>query len=297
MFTRVLFPTDFSSYADAVLACLPDLRAGGLQEVVLLHVIRSSEVPMPETVNRESLELARWSAEQRLSVARLALEGSGLRVTSRIEYGSPVDQIVRVATEEKVGTIVIGAQGRTLGQELLLGSTAFEVVRRATIPVLIQKFEVVREVSDVVCRRLCENMFSRVLHPTDFSECAAAAFAVVKNLRDAGTEEVLLLHVQDQRAMRDRSPGQVAAFDHEDAERLKGLALEVQARGMKAETLVRHGVPFRETLAVAEDWRPGLIVLGSFGRSAIREILAGSTFENVARLSRFPVLVVRQPRS
>lgn len=297
MFAKVLFPTDFSSYADAVLACLPDLRAGGMREVVLLHVIRSSEVPMPETVNRDSLELARWSAEQRLTVARLALEGYGLRVTSRVEYGSPVEQIVRVAAEEGVGTIIIGAQGRTLAQELLLGSTAFEVVRRATTPVLIQKFDVIREVSDVVCRRLCERMFSRVLHPTDFSECAAAAFAVVKDLKDAGAEEAILLHVQDQRAMANRSSEAVAAFDREDATRLKAMSLEVEARGMKAETLVRHGIPFRETLAVAEEKRAGLIVLGSRGRSAIREMLAGSTFENVVRSSRYPVLVVRRPQS
>jgi hypothetical protein len=61
MFARILFPTDFSAYADSVLACLPDLKSTGLREVILLSVIRSSDVPMPETVNRESLEYWRWS--------------------------------------------------------------------------------------------------------------------------------------------------------------------------------------------------------------------------------------------
>lgn len=53
MFSRVLFPTDFSSYSDAVMACLPDLKTAGLRQVVLLSVIRSSDVPMPEIVNAE----------------------------------------------------------------------------------------------------------------------------------------------------------------------------------------------------------------------------------------------------
>jgi hypothetical protein len=89
MFSRALFPTDFSDYANSVLACLPELRDAGLREVVLLHVIRSSDVPMPETVNRESLERVRWGAEEHLNIARMALEGQGLRVRARIEYGSP----------------------------------------------------------------------------------------------------------------------------------------------------------------------------------------------------------------
>ena len=88
MFGRALFPTDFSDYANSVLACLPELKAAGLRDVVLLHVIRSSDVPLPETVNRESLERVRWGAEERLNLARMALEGQGLRVRTRIEYGS-----------------------------------------------------------------------------------------------------------------------------------------------------------------------------------------------------------------
>ena len=71
-----------------MLACLPELKAAGLRDVVLLHVIRSSDVPLPETVNRESLERVRWGAEERLNLARMALEGQGLRVRTRIEYGS-----------------------------------------------------------------------------------------------------------------------------------------------------------------------------------------------------------------
>jgi len=39
------------------------------------------------------------------------------------------------------------------------------------------------------------------------------------------------------------------------------------------------------------------IALGSHGRGAVQEMLAGSTFENVARLSHQPVLVVRHPPS
>ena len=293
MFERALFPTDFSDYANSVLACLPGLRTAGLREVVLLHVIRSSDVPMPETVNRDSLERVRWGAEEHLNLARMALEGQGLRVRTRIEYGSPAAQIARVAREELVGLIVIGAQGWTAAQELLLGSVAYDVLRQATVPVLIEKFEMVRELGHMRCRHVCAQMFERVLHPTDFSACADEAFQVVKHLKAAGTQEVILLHVQDERAMAHRTPEQLAQFDQEDAARLEKLARAVMLYGLEARYIIRHGLPFRETLKMAEEEDCGLIVLGSHGRSAVKELFAGSTFENVARRSRRPVLVVR----
>lgn len=293
MFSRALFPTDFSDYASAVLACLPDLKAAGLRDVVLLHVIRGADVPMPETVNRDSLERARWGAEEHLNIARMALEGQGLRVRTRIEYGSPGAEIARVAQEELVHLIVIGAQGWTAAQELLLGSVANQVVRYATVPVLIEKFEMVRELGHVRCRHVCAQMFERVLHPTDFSACADEAFQVVKRLKATGTQEVILLHVQDQRAMAHRPTEQLAEFDREDAARLEKMARALVLFGLTPRILIRHGVPFQETLKVADEEDVGLIVLGSYGRSAVKELFAGSTFENIARLSRRPVLVVR----
>lgn len=296
MFGRVLFPTDFSAYSDAVLACLPDLKTAGLREVVLLSVIRPSDVPMPETINRESLDFWRWSLGEKLNIAKMALEGKGLRVLTRIEYGSPAELIVRIAEEERVNLIVLGAQGATAAQELLIGSTAYEVIRRATLPVLLEKFEVIRELGHVKCRQVCENIFQRVLHPTDFSECADAAFQVVKRLKAVGAQEVIVLHVQDERVMKQRPSEQLAEFDRHDTERLEALCRSLRMFGLDAQSLLRHGIPFRETLKVADEIEASLIVLGSQGRSAVREMIAGSTFENVVRLCRQPVLVIRPPR-
>jgi nucleotide-binding universal stress UspA family protein len=293
MFERILFPTDFSAYANAVLACLPELRAAGLREVVLLHVIPSSEVPMPETFNRESAEQVRLSVEEHLKLGRRALEGQGLRVMTSVEFGSPAAQIVRVAEDQRASLIVIGAQGSTVAEELLLGSVASEVLRRATVPVLLQRSDVVRELGHIECRRVCGQTFARVLHPTDFSDCANEAFQVVKRLKAAGTQEVILLHVQDERSFQHRSTEQWAGSDRVDSERLDKLCRALVLFGMQARAVGRRGIPFRETLQVAEEEAVGLIVLGSYGHSAIQELLVGSTFENVARLSRQPVLVVR----
>jgi nucleotide-binding universal stress UspA family protein len=293
MFTRVLFPTDFSVYANAVFACLPELKAAGMREVVLLGVVHPGDVPLGRAFQPETIDKLQWSAEEALHIAQMALEGKDVRVKTRIEVGSPSAEIVRVAQEENVDLIAMGAQGETAAQELLLGSVANEVVRRATVPVLVHKFDVVRELGHVECRRVCGQMFTRVLHPTDFSNCANAAFQIVKRLKGAGTEEVVLLHVQDERTMRNPPAEQIAAFDAEDMRRLERMRRDLALCGLKARVELRHGIPFRETLQVAEEGDINLIVLGSHGRSAVQELFAGSTFENVVRASRRPVLVIR----
>jgi nucleotide-binding universal stress UspA family protein len=293
MFTRVLFPTDFSVYANAVFACLPELKVAGMREVVLLGVVHPGDVPLGRAFQSETIDKLQWSAEEALHIAQMALEGKDVRVKTRIEVGSPSAEIVRVAQEENVDLIAMGAQGETAAQELLLGSVANEVVRRATVPVLVHKFDVVRELGHIECQRVCAQMFTRVLHPTDFSDCANAAFQIVKRLKGAGTEEVVLLHVQDERTMRNPPAEQIAAFDAEDMRRLERMRCDLALCGLKARVELRHGIPFRETLQVAEEGDINLIVLGSHGRSAVQELLAGSTFENVVRASRRPVLVIR----
>lgn len=297
MFRRVLFPTDFSVYANTVFACLPELKAAGMREVVLLGVVDRGDVPLGPAFQAETIDRVEWSAEEALHIAQMALEGQGLRVTVRLEFGKPPAEIVRVAGEERVNLIAMGAQGKTIAQELLLGSVAYEVVRRAAVPVLIQKFHVVHNLGHVQCRRLCAAMFTRVLHPTDFSDCAGAAFQMVKRLKAAGTEEVIVLHVQDERVMKHRPAEQLAEFDRRDAERLEAMCRALRLHGLRARSLLRHGIPFRETLKAADEVDPCVIALGSHGRSAVREMLAGSTFENVVRLSRHPVLVVRREMS
>ncbi|MBI5033817.1 MAG: universal stress protein [Chloroflexi bacterium] len=225
------------------------------------------------------------------------MEGQGISTRARVEYGNPAREIV--PQDERVDLIVIGAQGQSLFQDVLLGNTAFDVLRLSPIPVLIENCDVVHELGHTKCRRICQQTFTRVLHPTDFSDCAKAAFHIVKRLKPAGTEQVILLHVQDDHAMQHRSAEQIAEFDGDDYQRLEQMQRALTLDGLSAaKTIVRHGVPFRETLRVADEEKATVIVLGLYGRSAVAEMVFGSTFEKIVRTSRRPVLVVRmEPQS
>ncbi len=286
MFARMLFPTDLTAYSHMLSDCLPELKAAGLRQVVLLNVIRASEVPMGNTsANAESLGRVRWSREENLHLAQMALEGQGLSARTRVEYGDPAQEIARVAGEERVDWMVMGTEGWNAPAELLLGGTLFGVLRRTFVPMLIMNFDAVRELGHAKCRKKCCRIFARVLYPTDFSDCAGAAFNLVKRLKATGTEEVVLLHVQDR-------PAQAV----DPAKHLEQLRRDLALYGLPAKAVSRRGVPSRVALKVAEVEDASVIVIGLPGLSAFREMMGSGTFEKIVRQSRKPVLVVRETK-
>jgi nucleotide-binding universal stress UspA family protein len=60
-----------------------------------------------------------------------------------------------------------------------------------------------------------------------------------------------------------------------------------------AEAHLRVGLPAEVIVALAEDVRAGLIVMGSRGRGGIRRALMGSVSDSVVRHAHCPVIVVR----
>lgn len=80
----------------------------------------------------------RWKASVMTRLHHLVPESARryCHVDERVEPGRPSEKILRLATEQHAGLIVIGARGHGAIGRLLFGSTAQDVVRRAACPVL-----------------------------------------------------------------------------------------------------------------------------------------------------------------
>jgi len=151
-------------------------------------------------------------------------------------------------------------------------------------------------------------MFKRALYPTDFSDSASAALAYVKRLREAGAEEVILLHIYDERnidlyweieaSYKEEPPERVKhevvkKMLEKSYSRLKELEGELQRAGLKTELVVVEGIPYREIVKVALDEKVSLIVMGSHGERGFMERIVGSTTARVLVHSPVPLLVVK----
>ncbi len=137
----ILVATDFSDASGLALTYARDLARRCGSALHLLHVVTDADVsPGTEALwgFSETEVQRRWVDEAKAKLARLCPgdEQTALPVRTTVEIGPPVDGIVRYAGEHRIDLIVMGTRGRGAVRQLLLGSVAADVVRRAPCPVL-----------------------------------------------------------------------------------------------------------------------------------------------------------------
>jgi nucleotide-binding universal stress UspA family protein len=145
-------------------------------------------------------------------------------------------------------------------------------------------------------------MFEKILYPTDFSDVATKAFQYVKQLKEAGGKEVVVLHVIDQSNLDLLSTYSTIQdylniekeIKEKASEEITFLVNELKQLGFIVKSRIEKGIPFREVLRVAEEEKPSVIVVGSHGKSNLEEILIGSVSEKVVRKVKYPVLVIKR---
>ncbi len=138
---KILFCTDFSENSEPARRLAMDYAQSFGATLVLFHVINPSAlryprledlVPLEDTL--KSLELA---CDRELKAMREEIQKVFPSVRAYSVSGVPAQEIVSFAKEEGIDLIVMGTHGWTGLSHLLLGSTAENVVRTATCPVLI----------------------------------------------------------------------------------------------------------------------------------------------------------------
>jgi len=149
-------------------------------------------------------------------------------------------------------------------------------------------------------------MFRKILYPTDFSEDAKKALEYVKKLKEAGTKEVVILHVidtayieayEDVYSLEGMGTEQILKkVENEMKKKLKNIEEKLRAHGLKTKISIRMGNPYEEIVKVAAEENVSIIVLGHRGMGALSEVverLLGSVVEKVISHAKTPVLVVR----
>jgi nucleotide-binding universal stress UspA family protein len=89
-------------------------------------------------------------------------------------------------------------------------------------------------------------------------------------------------------------PEDCRSAEQEARANLIAVEKEVLSRGIKAKACFRVGHPFEEIVSVANDPEVDLVLIGSHGCSAIKQLLLGSTVARVVERARCPVMVVKE---
>jgi nucleotide-binding universal stress UspA family protein len=150
-------------------------------------------------------------------------------------------------------------------------------------------------------RKERKEMFKKILYPTDFSEVSKKAINYIKQLKDAGTEEVVVLHVLNEKGVEAIALYASGSFDEllqrvekEAADEMKKIEADLKESGFKVKLRIEIGTPLTDILKVEQEEGVSAIVIGSHGKTNVKEMLLGSVSEKVIRKSKNPVLVIRR---
>jgi len=143
MYEKILYATDFSDMATKAFQYVKGLWGSGARDVTILHVVDqrgTDSLTGLAAIDPLAIEKG-WEelALKEISGLEDDLRNEGFSAKMRIEKGIPFKVIIRVAEEENASVIVIGSHGKSNIAEMLLGSVAEKVVRKAKRPVLIVK--------------------------------------------------------------------------------------------------------------------------------------------------------------
>ena len=143
-------------------------------------------------------------------------------------------------------------------------------------------------------------MFTKLLLPTDVSDCSAEAARAARLIADRFGSRLILLHVLDEPAALDQMfrgdvPLEMLRSRMEQfAQESMDAFIAAHFSGFENfDTMLTAWIPYREIIKKAREVSAGLIVIGTHGRTGVEHVLFGSTAEKVVRLAPCPVLSVR----
>ena len=144
-------------------------------------------------------------------------------------------------------------------------------------------------------------MFEKILYPTDFSDVSKKALDYLAQLKDAGTKEIVVLHVIDERgidAISRYGSGSaetiIGRIEKDAREEGKKLEKKLRQSGLTVKVRIERGVPLKEILKAEEEEKVSAIVIGSHGKTNLEEMFLGSVSEKVIRQCKKPVLVIKR---
>lgn len=290
---KILFHTRFREHAFQALQTLLQLQSVGLKEVVLTHIVPTEDVSFVPYGGYLKEQADRFVTEARIRfedwISQLA--GTGIRFTCRIDIGQPNARILAIAQEEAVDWIVTGRKKRTLLEMVYVGSHLLDILRRSDLPVLMHKFMVECEGACEPHVRVNDQLFSRPLLATDWSE--PCLHAREELLRFAGLiEAVHVVTILDEKQTEGRNGHLLEHMQAKQQASLDEWREWFEAHDVNTDGHLSAGKTVYEILRLARDYDASLIVLGRTGKDWFEQYWLGGVSHRVAEQSEIPVLIV-----
>jgi nucleotide-binding universal stress UspA family protein len=267
---KLLLATDRSAFSEAAVTEAINFAKKCSTKLYVLSVIESN--PEYETIGADFFQKEEDEARRDLEAIKQRAAQEGVECEFILREGEdPYRLIVDEAAEKKVGMIIIGRHGRTGLLKLLMGKVAANVIGHAPCKVL-------------VVPKSARIEYQKILVATDGSdhsiEAASEAIGIVKRTGSS----ILVVSAADSELELKEANSNVAK-----------IVEMAQKEGIRVkETLTPVGRPHDVIVETAGGRGVDLIVMGTYGKSGVKQLLMGSTTEKVIGSAGCAVLVARR---
>lgn len=239
-------------------------------------------VVLSESAAREPVDGPGAAFEE---LAALLHRHYGVDVRPRVLFGRPHEALVRTAGELAAGLMVVGAHGEGFLRELLLGSTAFHLLRHCGQPVLVVKNDVL-------------GPYENVLVGVDLSSDSGCALSTALALAPRATCTALyaawptLVSRWTSVEMRDDDRERHRRQVVDDARAELAAFLAALPAAARVQPRVEYGQPAKLLLERTWQGRADLVVVAKHGRGSTHPFELGSTSRCVVEAAEADVLLV-----
>jgi len=267
---KILVPVDINAGFKEQLSTAIKIARSYNSEIIIMYVFSE------EVRNDEIRELLYNSISVSLNKARETVEKMGA-ITNKpiIEYGKPVDEILKIAIKEDVNLIVMGAGNRTEKEKFKLGNNVEKLLRHSDIPVWVVKADEDAKITNILC-------------PVDFSDPSRHALKNAILLSKQFMASLRILGVVE--PISSNSPRVKVDWGKENAYWLKRREKEMEEfvkefdlKEVNYKIDIQTGTIHEKILHIIKEHNHDLLIMGTTGRSGLIRVLMGSIAEKVTR--------------
>lgn len=274
---KILVPTDFSKPAQVAVDTALNIAKRTNASLILLHVVEQpgsgsfdveGEVSHIESWKdkRFTLKLIEKAKEQLAKVAQDA-RASGVSVRQELRLGNPFHGMRTIITNHHVDLVVMGTEGHSKLDEMLIGSNTEKVVRYSHCPVL------------TVHKKAAFMDFKNIVYATSMNKDEEAFSRVVSQVQAIYDATLHLVWVNTPGIFQPDMIARKALQEFAKKLQLKNYTINVFNDYSEEEGILHF----------ADSIEADLIAMATHGRTGFAHVMAGSIAESIANRSKRPV--------
>ena len=274
---KILVPVDFSTPSENALKVASELAKKNKAEVHVLHVIELAESLFGAeqfNVNDEQIIFFMNLAQKRFETFLQKDYLEEISVKSFVEPGSAAIAIRETVEKNDIDIIVMGSNGVSGIEEIVIGSNTEKVVRHSEVPVLVVK----NEMKSIA--------INSIVFASNFEIENLDAYKKAKQFADSFDAKMHMLYVN--------LPGNQFSSTSEIHEQMRVFLNKVEMPLHKEYIEIFNDYTIQEgVINGSEKLKADLIIIPTHGRKGISHFFNGSIGEDVVNHSDLPVLTLK----